>query len=87
MATCKDCLHVDACVCWVENFSSLPDDEFRKLRADNCGNFKDKTKYIEQKHSQWDKNGYCSCGFWTCYCGDYDYCPKCGAKMDLKENK
>ena len=33
-------------------------------------------------YGQWDKNGYCYvCGFWTCYCGDYNYCPKCGAKM------
>ena len=38
------------------------------------------------KHGQWDRSGYCSeCDFWTCYCGDYHYCPNCGTKMDLKE--
>lgn len=81
MATCKDCVHHDWC------FTVRPDGFDFLFSCGPCKGFKDKTKYIEQKHSQWDKNGYCSCGFWTCYCGDYDYCPKCGAKMDLKENK
>lgn len=36
-------------------------------------------------HGRWDRSGYCSvCDFWTCYCGDYHYCPNCGAKMDEK---
>ena len=84
MATCKDCLHDDICLFLLDIKLNGYTDE---IAIEPCKRFKDKTKYIEQKHSQWDKNGYCSCGFWTCYCGDYDYCPKCGAKMDLKENK
>ena len=37
-------------------------------------------------HGRWDRSGYCSvCDFWTCYCGDYHYCPNCGAKMDKEE--
>lgn len=53
MATCKECLHVDACACWVENFTGLPRDDFQEFRGDNCGNFKDKSKYVEQKHGHW----------------------------------
>lgn len=40
-----------------------------------------------QKHGRWDRNGYCSeCDFWTCYCGDYHYCPNCGADMREVDN-
>ena len=83
MATCKECLHFEVCRANGNVFSHIIGGH--DVASDICPHFKDKAKYIEQKHSQWDKNGYCSCGFWTCYCGDYDYCPKCCAKMDLKE--
>ena len=84
MATCKECLHYDACETWVSN----PD----YVYSDMCGCFKDKTKYVEQKHGRWmeadDGDGVvCSvCGVDFCHIyletDRFNYCPNCGAKMD-----
>ena len=90
MATCKECLHYDAC--------DLNEAYWVKHNADQaCSAFKDKSKYEEQKHGRWEivVDDYdcemmrCSCCGAEFYDGDNDtvdslhnYCPNCGAKMD-----
>lgn len=85
MATCKECLHYEACV--------LNEAYWVKHNADQaCSVFKDKSKYVEQKQGRNLKEDTpslfeCSICHWSCfdtYCGDgdYNYCPNCGAKMD-----
>lgn len=90
MATCKECLHYDAC--------DLNEAYWVKHNADQaCSAFKDKSKYVEQKHGRWEiiHDDYdcemmqCSCCGAEFYDGDNDtvdslhnYCPNCGAKMD-----
>lgn len=89
MATCKECLHYDACV--------LNEAYWVKHNADQaCSVFKDKTKYVEQKQGRWEiivddydcEMMQCSCCGAEFYDGDNDtvdslhnYCPNCGAKM------
>ena len=42
---------------------------------------------VAREKGEWDRSGYCSvCDFWTCYCGDYHFCPNCGADMRKGEN-
>lgn len=88
MATCKDCLHVEACV--------LNEAYWVKHNADQaCSVFKDKSKYVEQKYGRWEYEGSllrmrlerrnCSnCGKMTLMFPNeiLNYCPKCGAKME-----
>ena len=90
MATCKECLHYEACV--------LNEAYWVKHNADQaCSVFKDKTKYVVQKHGRWEiivddydcEMMQCSCCGSEFYDGDNDtvdclhnYCPNCGAKMD-----
>ena len=59
-----------------------------------CPNFKNKTNYVEVKHSKWEKDANFSkiVNKYKCsLCGvedivlHHNYCPNCGAKMDLKE--
>ena len=89
MATCKECLHYEACV--------LNEAYWVKHNADQaCHAFKDKSQYVEQKHGQWkvekDKaHTNCTCS--ACHMRFYyfnqgqlqidqmPYCPNCGAKM------
>lgn len=80
MATCKECLHYEACV--------LNEVYWVKHNADQaCSVFKDKSKYVEQKHGQWERSMFaddfrrCSecCAVWN---KQFEYCPHCGAKMD-----
>ena len=87
MATCKECLHEEACV--------LNEAYWVKHNADQaCHAFKDKSKFVELKHGQWkvfDGDGswrvdICSlCGkrmHYVDYALPDNYCPNCGAKMD-----
>lgn len=97
MATCKECLHYEACV--------LNEAYWVKHNADQaCSVFKDKSKYVEQKHGRWaaldddceELEGEEEAMRWGCTAcreiveySDWThkslltrYCPHCGAKMD-----
>lgn len=62
-----------------------------KCFANNCriGELADyllQNGVVVKEHGKWDRSGYCSnCNYWTCYCGDFNYCPNCGARMDGDE--
>lgn len=47
--TCKDCLHYEVCVV-VENSESTDEDYLTEF---GCEDFKDRTKWVEQKHGRW----------------------------------
>mgnify|MGYP003290622290 CR=1 FL=1 len=85
MATCKDCLHFEACknIFELALRQTLPDQPFDK--AERCKNFKDKGKYAEVVNGRWAIiNDYC-CVCSVCHKAStqtYYYCPECGAKMD-----
>lgn len=93
MATCKGCLHYEACV--------LNEAYWVKHNADQaCHAFKDKSKYVEQKHGHWlsltdcsNAGVYCSVCQKKVWKEDYawcnrknklrsNYCPNCGAKNE-----
>lgn len=81
MATCKECFHYEACV--------LNEAYWVKHNADQaCSEFKDKTKYVEQKHGEWNHKGAwhiecLECHYILAHIGEAkNYCPNCGAKMD-----
>lgn len=88
MATCKECLHYDACV--------LNEAYWVKHNADQaCHAFKDKSKYVELKHGHWmpvyDVDWLWGkrwiVGYVCTACGkeqqkEFNYCPDCAAKMD-----
>ena len=91
MATCKECLHYEACAGWVDN------PNYVLSIAPICESFADRTMYVEQKQGRWEimHDDYdcemmqCSCCGAEFYDGDNDtvdclhnYCPNCGAKMD-----
>ena len=50
MATCKDCVHHDWC------FTVRPDDFDFLAFCGQCGGFKDKAKYVEQKQGRWEES-------------------------------
>jgi DNA-directed RNA polymerase subunit RPC12/RpoP len=98
MATCKDCLHVEIC-----KFKDLPaplsDSYIRESECieKRCGDFKDRSRFVELKHAEWDEHEdmygdpFYSCSNcrenyfleeWTPIENRYFYCPNCGAKMD-----
>ena len=91
MATCKECLHFEACrsVVRAHGRSFVA---FEYYLGAHCPRFADKTKYVEQKHGRWmeadDGDGVvCSvCGVDFCHIyletDRFNYCPNCGAKMD-----
>ena len=90
MATCKECLHYEACVLneayWVKHNANQA-----------CSVFKDKSKYVEQKHGCWEGHPHsygfvrCSachgCNIWGEWADGekWNYCPNCGAKMDKEK--
>ena len=98
MATCKDCLHVEVC-----KFKDLPaplsDSYIRESECieKKCGNFKDRSRFVELKHAEWveDEDMYGDPIYRCSACSErfileegtptdngYSYCPNCGAKMD-----
>lgn len=91
MATCKDCVHCDVC--------DMPIITDGRKNASNCKKFKNKADFVEVKHgyNAGEFNMFkCSvCGYGVddiCEEDDtnypvwsFNYCPRCGAKMDGKE--
>lgn len=90
--TCKDCLHYEVCV--IVEHSTSEDEDY--LTEFGCDDFKDRSKWAEQKTGRWiQKQSYgryeCSvCGGSDTDCADYygchdvkeqAYCPNCGADM------
>lgn len=56
MATCKECFHYEACKYWIDTFMEHIRHDWEYVFADgNCEDFKDKTKYVEQKHGRWEE--------------------------------
>ena len=94
MASCFDCIHEEIC--------DMPIITDGRKNASNCNKFKNKADFVEVKHGHWiakasthiSKRGRlihydrykCSvCGKWN---GRHntEFCPKCGAKMDEKND-
>ena len=83
MATCKDCVHYDACTDWIP-----PRELLQAIKPEGCNKFKNKADFVEVKHGKWTsiglKNPQCS----LCHKYNYEesrFCPNCGTKMDLEE--
>lgn len=91
MATCKECLHYEACV--------LNEAYWVKHNADQaCSVFKDKSKYVERNHGRWieftrpadrlfglfqpyHKCSECEKDFIGGVDHGTNFCPNCGADM------
>lgn len=103
MATCKDCVHVEACNGILNGFDI--DIEFFGEQVSVCKNFKDRSRFVELPHAKWVEDEDI-CGYLIYRCSNcnerfvleegtpldncYFYCPNCGAKMDeqaLKERE
>ena len=79
---CKDCVHYDVCNDIVKIHYLVPADEL-------CSTFINKSDYVEMKHGHWikaqcsEKNGDAHCSECNHFdWSDFNYCSKCGAKMD-----
>ncbi len=90
MATCRECLHYEPCY----EFANILDPMGGGII---CDSFKDKSKYAEVKHGEWEiKCDDFDCEYMMCsickeefYPADDDtvdttpnFCPNCGTKMD-----
>ena len=91
MATCKECLHFEACSTIYEKAFREKPEKYTFLSA--CPLFKNKANYEEVKRGRWiwteaGEEDYEQ--YWVCsVCGgksyiEYSYCPNCGARMDLE---
>lgn len=82
--TCKNCIHYEVCPTW----DYYNDDLYEEGKY--CGGFKkfkNKDDVQKVKHGHWIDNNN---GTFTCLvCGGksskMDYCGRCGAKMDEKD--
>lgn len=63
MATCKDCLHLDVCY-MVEHYGVDTDEDNQE---NDCYQFKDRSKWVEQKHGRWESAN-----------DGTHFCPHCG---------
>lgn len=88
MATCKECVHYEACGC----YNGATKYYMLDVCVDNvekiCRNFKDKNSYAKVKHSKWIKTNNqrtCPvCDFnYHSNNDDFNYCPSCGAKWTV----
>lgn len=87
MVECENCLHSEVCDQSSRQMWSVMAGETK------CSDFKDRTKWVEQKHGRWEPRndviGFVRCS--VCHdCNIYDdwadgkkwnYCPNCGADM------
>lgn len=97
--SCKDCIHYKACM----HTRTAILDPYQACLSDNdteeCSDWFT-TDVQEVKHAKWveqvkiRKNGEVRLVHWQCsLCGCFlgtntaNYCPNCGAKMDLEENE
>lgn len=88
MATCKDCLHCEACTSMLEAMGYIVDGD--GIKADErCKQFEHRGKYAEVVHARWEFAGvsagrkiYRCTNCKTLIYGQGDYCQVCGAKMD-----
>lgn len=96
MASCKDCkncIHYSLC-----NYEEICHYDIDNIKnAKDCSFFKDRSRFVELKHAEWDEHEdmygdpvYCCSNCrekyfleeWTPIENRYFYCPNCGAKMD-----
>lgn len=90
MATCKNCLHLEACSGFVPFDGTIEEkaDHLDECLKKPCKDFKNKADYAEVKHGYWNDNGRCSeCDWYMLFdcegnAVEADFCPYCGAKMD-----
>ena len=96
MATCKECLHYDACVDLLESMGYIVDGD--GIDADKrCNQFIHKSCVAPVVHGrwEWDTEDVYECS----NCGEkshvkevmgqaaWDFCPNCGCRMDEKEGE
>lgn len=87
--TCKDCVHDGVCY-----MQEVCNDIEEQLEEFGCNDFKDRTKYVEQKQEQWIDGAFenskrCpACGKYATKIHvysepafDYEFCPYCGCYM------
>lgn len=92
MATCKECLHFEACSTIYEKAFREKPEKYTFLSA--CPLFKAKANYEEVKHGRWvyekthqGMKYVCSECSEIPECFEPNYCPNCGARMDLEGKK
>ena len=95
MATCKDCLHDNACTAIFKFYggdATCNEKNVEKL----CRQFHAKSEYQKIRHGKWimkpHASGFLSpncsvCHRFNKYHEQTDFCPKCGAIMDLDKNE
>ena len=97
MASCKDCVHFEAC----KNIYEIHGDGLSE-ESHGCDHFKDRARFVELHHAEWvEDEDVCGVPIFRCSNCDerfvleegtpfdncYFYCPYCGAKMDEKALK
>ena len=95
MATCKDCFHDNACASIFKYYGGNAD--YKATNVEKfCRQFHAKSEYQKIRHGKWIMRPHaygflspnCSeCHQFNKYHEQSDFCPKCGAIMDLDKNK
>lgn len=87
MATCKECLHYDACVCTIKaSFPNIQEKEIEQvgIRENNCKNFKsaaDVVPVVRCKNcTEWDEKEQ-ECSHWYGF-RENDFCSHGKEKED-----
>jgi len=103
MATCKECLHYEACSGFIPTerdkavwhyVSKGISDKIPNIE-ERCSTFCNKADVVEVKHGEW-KLGKSGCMYFCSRCNyaahpreqeEWHFCPNCGAKMYGKEGE